>query len=73
MIPFLAVTVSVLKAFGVHNFVEPLLTELLQPLGPDSAQITERIIKFVATCGVEYWVRWESLHCFIRSSAWSAR
>ena len=30
LVPFLAVAVSVLKAFGVHNFVEPLLTELLR-------------------------------------------
>jgi membrane protein len=52
LVPFLAVAVSVLKAFGVHNFVEPLLTELLQPLGPDSTQITARIIKFVANMRV---------------------
>src|SRR5918996_3315529 len=40
LIPFLAVMFSVLKAFGVQNAIEPFLSELLQPLGPNSDQIT---------------------------------
>jgi membrane protein len=47
LIPFLAVTFSVLKAFGVQNAIEPLLAQMLQPLGPSSAQITNRVISFV--------------------------
>jgi membrane protein len=47
LIPFLAVTFSVLKAFGVQNLIEPLLAEMLQPLGPNSAQITSKIVTFV--------------------------
>ena len=47
LIPFLAVMFSVLKAFGVQNAIEPFLSELLQPLGPNSDQITTRIVKFV--------------------------
>lgn len=47
LVPFLAVSFSVLKAFGVHNQVEPLLNNMLAPLGPESAQITERIIGFI--------------------------
>jgi membrane protein len=47
LIPFLAVMFSVLKAFGVQNAIEPLLAQMLQPLGPNSDQITSRVISFV--------------------------
>jgi membrane protein len=47
LIPFLAVMFSVLKAFGVQNAIEPLLAQILQPLGPNSAEITSRVIRFV--------------------------
>jgi membrane protein len=47
LIPFLAVTFSVLTAFGVQNAIEPFLSQLLQPLGPNSSQITSRVIAFV--------------------------
>ena len=33
LVPLLAVSFSVLKAFGVHNQVEPALLNLLTPLG----------------------------------------
>ena len=33
MVPLLALSFSVLKAFGVHNQIEPLLDNLLAPLG----------------------------------------
>ncbi len=45
--PFLAVTFSVLKAFGVHNQLQPMLAELLAPLGPKGAEITSALITFV--------------------------
>src|SRR5215470_10426663 len=47
LVPFLAVMFSVLKAFGVHHQIEPLLTQTLEPLGPKSVEITATIIGFV--------------------------
>lgn len=47
LVPLLAVSFSVLKGFGVHNQVEPLLLNLLAPLGDKGTEITERIIGFV--------------------------
>ena len=47
LVPLLAVSFSVLKAFGVHNQIEPLLLGFLQPLGDKSIEITERIVSFV--------------------------
>ena len=46
-VPLLAVSFSVLKGFGVHNQIEPLLLGLLEPLGEQSIQITENIVGFV--------------------------
>ena len=47
LVPLLAVSFSVLKAFGVHNQVEPLLANFLTPLGPKGVEITQRVIGFV--------------------------
>jgi membrane protein len=47
IVPLLAVSFSVLKGFGVHNQIEPILYNFLEPLGPQGAEITERIIYFV--------------------------
>ena len=47
MVPLLAVSFSVLKAFGVHNQIEPMLLNLLAPLGDKGVEITTRIIGFV--------------------------
>lgn len=47
IVPLLAVSFSVLKAFGVHNQVEPFLQNALKHLGPRGGEITERIIEFV--------------------------
>ena len=47
LVPFLAVTFSVLKAFGVHHQIEPVLAEALEPLGPKGAEITSNVIGFV--------------------------
>ncbi|NOZ24633.1 MAG: YihY/virulence factor BrkB family protein [Nitrospirae bacterium] len=46
-VPLLAVSFSVLKAFGVHNQVEPFLYNFLAPLGPKGEELTQRIIGFV--------------------------
>jgi membrane protein len=45
--PFLAVTFSVLKGFGVQNQLEPLLARALEPLGPGGAEISARLVQFV--------------------------
>ena len=34
LVPLLAVSFSVLKELGVHNQIEPMLYNFLQPLGP---------------------------------------
>jgi membrane protein len=47
LVPFLAVTFSVLKAFGVQNFAEPFLASMLEPLGPQASEVTQRIMGFV--------------------------
>src|SRR5262245_9597290 len=47
LVPFLAVTFSLLKAFGVHQQIEPVLAQTLQPLGPQGAEITQYVIQFV--------------------------
>lgn len=52
LVPLLAVSFSVLKGFGVHNQVEPLLLNLLAPLGAQGEEITEKIIQFVDNVNV---------------------
>ncbi len=47
LVPFLAVMFSVLKAFGVHHQIEPVLAQALEPLGPKGLEITGTIIGFV--------------------------
>ncbi len=46
-VPLLAVSFSVLKGFGVHNQIEPLLLNLLEPLGEKSIEVTGSIVGFV--------------------------
>jgi membrane protein len=52
IVPLLAVSFSVLKGFGVHNQVEPMLLNLLQPLGEQGVEITDKIIGFVDNVNV---------------------
>ncbi|GBE06257.1 hypothetical protein BMS3Abin10_01902 [bacterium BMS3Abin10] len=48
IVPVLAISLSVLKAFGVHNeVVEPFLLKFLAPLGVRGEEITVQIIGFV--------------------------
>ncbi len=47
LVPLLAVSFSVLKAFGIHNQIEPLLLHFLAPLGDKGGEITAHIIGFV--------------------------
>lgn len=47
LVPLLAVSFSVLKAFGVHNQIEPLLYNLVAPLGEQGNEIVANILNFV--------------------------
>jgi membrane protein len=47
IVPILAISVSVLKGFGVHNQIEPLMLTFLAPLGSKGEEITFNIIGFV--------------------------
>ena len=46
-VPLLALSFSVLKGFGVHNQVEPILLRLLEPLGEKGQEIAALVIGFV--------------------------
>jgi membrane protein len=52
IVPMLAVTFSVLKAFGAQYRIEPLLVQVLSPLGPAASEIATRIVDFVSNLGV---------------------
>ena len=47
IVPLLAFSFSVLKGFGVHKQLEPLLFTMLEPLGAQGAQITQQMIDLV--------------------------
>ncbi len=47
LVPLLALSFSVLKALGVQNQLEPTLHQFLAPLGPQGAEITDKLIGFV--------------------------
>ncbi|MDA3921883.1 MAG: YihY/virulence factor BrkB family protein [Salinisphaera sp.] len=47
LVPMLALAFSLLKAFGVNNALRPVLQRFLSPLGPQSAQIIDKIVDFV--------------------------
>ena len=46
-VPLIAVSFSVLKAFGVHDQVEPALMNLFSTLGDKAPELTQNIIGFV--------------------------
>jgi membrane protein len=52
LVPLLALSFSVLKAFGVYNQIQPLLLTFLEPLGEKGAEITQRIIQFIQNMNV---------------------
>lgn len=47
MVPLLALSFSVLKAFGVHNQIEPLLFDILSRMGEQGIEIGQTIMSFV--------------------------
>lgn len=48
LVPLLAICFSVLKGFGAHNEIKPMLEGALEPLGTEkSVEITEKIVGFI--------------------------
>ena len=47
IVPLLAFSFSVLKGFGFHREVEPLLYRFLEPLGDKGIELTDQVIGFV--------------------------
>ncbi len=47
LIPSLAVTFAVLKAFGVQNQIEPFLIQAFEALGPEGVEVARRVIEVV--------------------------
>ncbi|MBD3815380.1 MAG: YihY family inner membrane protein [Halothiobacillus sp.] len=52
LVPLLAVSFSVLKAFGSDQVIEPFLTTLLEPLGSSAEGLTTQILTFVGNIKV---------------------
>jgi len=52
IVPLLALSFSVLKAFGVTNQIQPLLVNLLSPLGDQGAELALRITGFIENMNV---------------------
>jgi len=47
LVPVIAVSFAVLKAFGYHRELEPVLFEFLRPLGEKGYELTAKIMQFV--------------------------
>ena len=47
IVPLIALSFSILKGFGVHRQVQPLLYQFLAPLGAKGAELTDQVIGFV--------------------------
>jgi membrane protein len=47
LVPLLALSFSLFKALGLHNQIEPMLMNLLQPLGSEAPRITSMLLDFV--------------------------
>jgi membrane protein len=47
LVPLLAVSFSVLKAFGFHHQLQPMLLGFFEPLGARGAELAQRVVAFV--------------------------
>lgn len=47
LVPLLAVSFSVLRAFGFHRQLQPLLYQFLEPLGQRGVELADRVVGFV--------------------------
>ena len=52
IVPLLALSFSVLKAFGVHNQIQPILLNFLEPLGEEGQEIAFNIVQFIENMNV---------------------
>jgi membrane protein len=52
LVPLLALSFSVLKSFGAHNQIQPILLQLLEPLGEKGVEIATKINDFVSNVNV---------------------
>ena len=52
IVPLLALSFSMLKSFGVHNQMEPMLLGAMEPLGEKGVTIAHQIIGFVENMNV---------------------
>ncbi len=52
IVPLLALSFSVLKAFGVNNQIQPMLLKLLEPLGHQGVEVARRIAEFIQNMNV---------------------
>jgi membrane protein len=52
IVPLLAISFSVLKAFGVYNQIRPALLTFLEPLGDKGVEVTARIVQFIENINV---------------------
>lgn len=50
--PLLALSFSVLKAFGVYNQIQPMLLRFLAPLGEKGEEVARRIVQFIENMNV---------------------
>jgi membrane protein len=48
LIPLLAVSFSILKTFGVHNQIRPILLNFLAPLGDKGVELTNQLLTYVS-------------------------
>jgi membrane protein len=52
IVPLLALSFSVLKAFGVYNQIQPMLLNFLAPLGEKGEEIANNIVHFIQNMNV---------------------
>lgn len=52
IVPLLALSFSVLKAFGVYNQLQPMLLNFLEPLGEKGEEIARSIVQFIENMNV---------------------
>ena len=53
LVPLLALSFSVLKAFGVYNQIDPILLKFLAPLGEKRVDVSKWIISFIENLDVK--------------------
>jgi membrane protein len=53
LVPLLALSFSVLKAFGVYNQIDPILLNFLAPLGEKSADASKWVVRFIENLNVK--------------------